>query len=165
MMKMAITACAAVLVAGCGSEKSGTFETEDGETGTYTVDQSGEAVTATVETSEGTARMQSGSDVPLDLPRGFSIYPGAKVVTNTVFDQPGSKGALVTMAASASPEDMIAHYRRQAEAAGVDLELDMTTDTMRMIGGKAPDGSAFSFTATAGADGTTGQLLVGQASQ
>ena len=114
MMKMAITACAAVLVAGCGSEKSGPFETEDGESGTYTVDQSGEAV---------------------------------------------------TMAAGASPEDMIAHYRRQAEAAGVDLELDMTTDTMRMIGGKAPDGSAFSFTATAGADGTTGQLMVGQASQ
>ena len=165
MRRWPIMGAAAVLLAGCGSEQSGTFETDGGESGSYTVDRSGEEVTATIETAEGTARVQSGAEVPIDLPRGFSIYPGAEIVTNTVFDQADSKGALVTMESDASAEDMIEHYRRQAESAGIELELNLTTDTMRMIGGKAPDGSPFSFTATRedGASKTTGQLMVGEA--
>lgn len=165
MKRMAIGAVAAMVLAGCGSEPSGTFETADGETGTYEVDPSGDGVTASLETADGTATMRSGADVPIDLPQGFTIFPGAEVVTNTVFDQAGSKGALVTMRSDAAPAELVAFYRRQADAAGVEIELNMDTDTMQMIGGKSADGSPFSFTATKEPAGTTGQLMVGGAAE
>ena len=161
--RLAIAGAAALLLAGCGSERSGMFETEGGETGAYSVDASGEEITATIKTPEGSATMQSGADVPVDLPRGFSIYPGAEIVTNTVFEQAGSKGALVTMESDAAAAEMIAFYRKQAEGAGIEIELNLDTDTMQMIGGKSADGSPFSFTATKQAEGTTGQLMVGEA--
>lgn len=163
-MKRSIIGMAlAIWLAGCSGESSGTFGDGDDGSGTYAVERDGEGVTARMETDDGTAVMRSGADVPVDLPHGFTIYPGATVSTNTVFAEAGSKGALVTMESDAAPEDMIAFYRRQAESAGVDITLDMTTDTMRMIGGKARDGSPFSFTATAEGERTTGQLMAGEA--
>ena len=164
-MKRLTIGAAALLLAGCGPDRSGTFESDSGETGSYSVDASGEEVTATIETAEGAARVQSGADVPVDLPQGFSIYPGAEIVTNTVFEQAGSKGALVTMESDAAAAEMIAFYRKQAESAGIEIELNLDTDTMQMIGGKSADGSPFSFTATKQADGATGQLMVGEAFQ
>jgi hypothetical protein len=161
MKRLAIVAFLPLLPA-CGSDPAPGVQ--GGESGTYAVDTAGEGVSARMETADGTATMRSGADVPVDLPDGFTVYPGAQVTANTVFEEPGSKGALLTMEADAAPEAMIAFYRRQAEGAGVDLTLDMTTDSMRMIGGKAPDGSPFSFTATPSADGpTTAQLMAGEA--
>ncbi|WP_374406099.1 hypothetical protein [Pelagerythrobacter sp.] len=157
-MRQVLVLVAVLALAACGSERSGTQEVAAGD-----ASEAGDAVTATIETDEGTARMRSGADVPVDLPRGFSIFPGAEVASNTVFDQAGSKGALLTMESDAPAAEMIAFYRRQAEAAGIELELNLDTDTMQMIGGKSADGSPFSFTATKGEGGTTGQLMVGEA--
>jgi len=151
-----------LLLAACGSEKSGTIETDDG-TASYTIDESDGEVTATVDTGEGTATMRAGADVAVDLPQGLSIYPGATVVSNAVFEQADSRGALVTMEADASPAEMIDFYREQAEDAGMEIGLTMNTETMRMIGGKAEDGSSFSFTATQEGGKTTGQLMAGEA--
>lgn len=152
-----------LLLAACGGETSGEIGDGRGESGTYAVESGGDGVTARMETADGTAVMRSGPDVPVDLPHGFTIYPGATVTTNTVFEEAGSKGALVTMETDAGPEELVAFYRQQAERAGVDITLDMTTDTMRMIGGKAPDDSPFSFTASDEGERTTGQLMVGEA--
>lgn len=162
-VRLAMAGMAALLLAGCGSEGSGTVEDENGEVAHYKVDESSGEVNATLETADGTATMRSGADVPVELPRGFTIYPGAEVTTNTVFEQADANGALVTMKAEASPEEMVAFYRKQAEAAGVEISLNMNTDTMQMIGGDAPDGATFSFTATRKDDGTTAQLMVGEA--
>jgi hypothetical protein len=166
MKRWTIMGAAAALLAGCGSEQSGTNGDDGGEISVAHDDGEGSA-TAIAGRSDGNVRVESGSDVPIDLPDGFSIYPGAEVVTNTVFDEGDSKGALVTMESDASAEAMVEHYRRQAEGAGVEIELNLTTDTMAMIGGKSADGSPFSFTATreGGAAKTTGQLMVGEAFQ
>ena len=165
MTRLAIAGAAALLLAGCGSEQSGTVEGEDGKVAHYTVDESSGEVSATIETTDGTATMRSGADVPVELPRGFSIYPGAEVLTNTVFKQADANGALVTMEADASPEEMIAFYREEAEEAGVEIAMNMNTDTMQMIGGDTQDGATFSFTATRKGGKTTGQLMVGEAFQ
>ncbi|RXZ65649.1 hypothetical protein [Pelagerythrobacter rhizovicinus] len=162
-VRLAMVGMAALLLAGCGSEGSGTVEGEDGTVAHYKVDEASGEVNATLETADGTATMRSGADVPVELPRGFTIYPGAKVTTNTVFEQADANGALVTMESDASPEEMVAFYRKQAEAAGVEIGLNMNTDTMQMIGGDAPDGATFSFTATRKDGGTTAQLMVGEA--
>lgn len=162
-VRLAMAGMAAVLLAACGSEPSGTAEGEDGTVAHYTVDESSGEVSARLDTAEGIATMRSGADVPVELPRGFTIYPGAEVVSNTVFEQADATGALVTMEAAASPEEMVAFYRKQAEAAGVEIATRMDTEMMQMIGGDAPDGATFTFTATRKDGGTSAQLMVGEA--
>ena len=51
-MKRSTIGAAALLLAGCGPDRSGTFESDSGETGSYSVDASGEEVTATAEDAD-----------------------------------------------------------------------------------------------------------------
>ncbi len=162
-IRLAIAGAAALLLAGCGSEQSGSVEGDDGTVAHYTIDESSGEVSATIDTVDGTATMRSGADVPVELPRGFSVYPGAEVLTNTVFKQADANGALLTMETEDSPEEMVAFYREQAEDAGVEIAMNISTETMQMIGGDTQDGATFSFTATRKGDKTTGQLMVGEA--
>ncbi|MEZ5695125.1 MAG: hypothetical protein R3E18_01440 [Sphingomonadaceae bacterium] len=158
MKKLAIAGIAIVL-ASCSSEKSGTFETDEGK-GSYTVDQTSGETSATITTEDGTVTMRSGENVAVDLPKGFTLYPGAKVISNTVIAQDDGKGALVVMESEASPQDMSDFYKKQAEAAGVDISIQLSTDEGRMIAGQAADGSSFSFNANAEDGKTVSQLTV-----
>ena len=158
----ALTSALALALAACGSGTSGTFEDENGETGSYQVDRDGDETTATVKTADGTMRMRSGADVPVDLPRGFSIYPGATIISNTTFDGEQGKGALVSIESSDAAAELVDFYKGQAEKAGVDIEMEMTAGDMSMIGGRTDGGTTFSFTATREEAKTTGQLMVGE---
>ncbi len=151
----------ALILAACGSETSGTFEGEDGEVGEYTIDESTGETTATITTEEGTMTMRSGSDVPVDLPGGFTVYPGAEVVSNTVVNQGQGSGNLVTMTSPDSPQEVAAYYKSQAEAAGITIQMEMATNGMQMIGGESQDGLTFSVMASPADEGTSAQLTVG----
>ena len=157
----------ALALAACGSETSGTFEGEDGETGEYTIDNSTGETTATIKTDDGTATMRSGSNVPVDLPDGFSLYPGASVVSNTVVKQgAGGSGTLVMMTSGDSPEKIAGFYRQQAEKAGIEIQMEMTTNGAQIIGGESGDGLTFSIMASPdGEGGTSAQLTVGKETQ
>ena len=165
-LALSIAATLALSLAACGSEKSGSFETSDGQEGEYAVENDGEGMNATVTTPEGTATMQSGENVKADLPDGFTVYPGAKVVSATNVDSPESKGSLLMMETSDSPDKVAAFYRKQAAAAGIKIEMEMTVNGGTMIGGKGPDERVFSLNTTrsdGNNDGKTGiQLTVGQ---
>ncbi|UIP07933.1 hypothetical protein LY632_05920 [Erythrobacter sp. SDW2] len=161
-MRLVLPIAAAIALAACSSEKSGSFETEGGERGEYTVDSIDGGMNATITTKDGTATMQSGENVKADLPDGFTVYPGAKVVSATNVDSPESKGSLLMMETSDSPDKVAAFYRKQAEAAGIKIEMEMTVNGGKMIGGKGPDERVFSLNTTNN-DGKTGiQLTVGQ---
>lgn len=157
----ALTATLALTLAACGAETSGTFTDEDGETGEYTIDNSTGETTARIETEEGTATLRSGSNVPVVLPAGFSVYPGANVVTNTVVKQGEGSGTLVTMQSADSPEDVAAFYKEQAEKAGVTIQMEMSTNGAQIVGGESADGLTFSIMASPSSEGTTAQLTVG----
>lgn len=162
-VKLALVTPLALVIAACGSETSGTFEGEDGETGEYTIDQSTGETTATIETEDGTATLRSGSNVPVDLPDGFSVYPGANVVSNTVVKQGGGSGTLVTLSSKDSPEEVAAYYKAQAEKAGVEIQMEMSTNGAQIIGGQSADGLTFSIMASPAEEGgTTAQLTVGR---
>lgn len=161
-LALPIAAACSFVLAACGSENSGTFETSEGEKGEYTVDSDGDGMNATVTTPDGTATMQSGENVKADLPDGFTVYPGAKVVSATNVDSPQSKGALVIMETTDSPDKVAAFYRKQAEAAGIKIEMEMTVNGGKMIGGKGPDERVFSLNTTSNDDNTGIQLTVGQ---
>lgn len=154
---------AALLVAACGSETSGEFTTEDGENAEYTIDKATGETSMTVKGPDGTATLRSGADVPVNLPDGFSLFPGSRVVTNTVVKQPDGQGTMVSFESDAAADAVIAHYRKQAESAGFDIQIEMNTNGTRMIGGeRKADGSSMSITAS-GNDGaaTTGQIIIG----
>ena len=51
----------------------------------------------------------------VDLPDGYSIYPGASVVNTTTMNQSDGQGTLVIMQSDASPESMVTFYRQQAQ--------------------------------------------------
>lgn len=162
---IAITAAASLWLTACGSEASGDFTTEDGEDGEYSVDYATGETNVTVETADGQVSMRSGTDVPLDLPAGFALLPGATVVSNTVVDQGGGKGALVTFTTDKSPEEIAAFYRKQAESAGIAIQIETTMNGGKLLGGEnEATGTTFSVTAyPTGEDGlTTGQLTIGE---
>jgi hypothetical protein len=161
-MALVIAGGAALSLAGCGSETSGEFTTEDGENAEYTIDKDSGETSMTIEGKDGTATMRSGADVPVSLPAGFSLYPGSKVVTNTVVNQPDGQGTMVMFETDAAADKVIAHFREQAKAAGFDIQLEMNTNGTQMIGGESKDGSTLSVTASPGGEsGTTGQLIIG----
>lgn len=152
---------AALALTACGSETSGEFTTADGENAEYTIDEDSGETSMTVEGPDGTATLRSGTDVPVKLPDGFSLFPGSKVVTNTVVSQPDGSGTMITFEADAPADKVVAHYRDQAKAAGFDIQLEMNTNGTTMIGGeRKDDGSSLSVTATSG-DMTTGQIIIG----
>jgi hypothetical protein len=157
-----VMVCGSILMlAACGSETSGEFTTENGEAGEYTIDKESGETSMTIKGEDGDATLRSGATVPVTLPDGFTLFPGSKVVTNTVVDQPDGKGTMVTFEADAPADTIVAHYRDAAKAAGFDIQLEMTTNGTMMVGGeRKADGSSLSVTATGG-EPTTGQIIIG----
>lgn len=160
MRKLAILSGALVLAA-CGSSESGTIETEDG-TVEYEADTDGDGVEMSFTDDDGNeTTLVSGSDVEVDLPDGFSIYPGAEVVQSTVIDGAEGQGSMIMMTSSDAPQDMVDHFRSQAEAAGIDIQMEMTSGDTRIIGGEGPDDRFFSFTVSSDGGENTGMLTIG----
>jgi hypothetical protein len=160
---------AALLLASCdGPDASGARETGDianeaGESGEYVIDRETGEARMTIETEEGPATLRSGRDVPVELPEGFSLHPGSRVTSNSVIRQGERSGAVILFETEATPEEVIAHYRREAEAAGFALETDTVMGDSLMLGGESA-GVAFQATATAiGAGGARGQVFVSRA--
>ena len=151
-----------LVLSACGSEKSGSFETEDGEQGTYEIDQATGETTARIKTDDGTAVMRSGKNVAIDLPNGFAVYPGSEVISNTTFSQGDTKGALLTFDSGAEPAELVEYYRKQAEAAGFEIQIEMSVNDGKMIGGEGPGDSFFSVNASVReGEGTQTQLMLG----
>ena len=151
-----------MVLSACGSGDSGSVEDADGNRADYTVESNEDGLNATVKTPEGTVAMQSGENVAADLPDGFTIYPGAKVVSATNIAGAGHSGSMVMLESTDGAEDVAQFYRKQAEAAGVAIEMDMSINNGKMLGGKGPDDLAFSLTSTAKDGVTQAQLTVGK---
>jgi len=151
------------VLAACGSQTSGEIAGDDGEAGEYVINQETGEASATITTEDGTVTTRSGSDVPVDLPGGFTVYPDAKVLSNTIVTQGGGSGALVTMSSSDSPEEVAAFYREQAEKAGIELQMELNTNGGKLLGGESKDGLTFSLAANPSEeDGSIVQLTLGK---
>ncbi len=149
-------------LAACGSSDTVTVEDRDGSTAEISTSDSGGTQTTTIEAKDGIATIRSGPDTSADLPLGFKLYPGAEVLTSTTFDQGGENGALLSFTSDATPDQLIAFYRKAAESAGITIEMELTTDNSKIIGGKGAKDTTFSFSTVPGPDGKTqGQLMIG----
>ncbi len=162
-LALVLTGVTALILAACGSETSGEFTTENGENAEYTINKETGETSMTVEGPDGPATLRSGADVPVNLPAGFSLFPGSKVVTNTVVSQPDGTGTMVMFETDVAADKVIAHFRDEAADAGFEIQIDANMNGNLMIGGeRKADGSTLSVTATdGGKDGTTGQIIIG----
>ena len=161
MSRIAIAAVVALSLAACGSEKSGTITGDDGESVEYSIDDSEGETTATLRSKDGEATVNIGKDVKVALPDGFSIYPGAKIEMNTSFAAEGGAGGLINMTSTDSPAEMAEFYRKQAEKAGVKVEMDAKMGDRVMLSGSREGGVSFTFNAGPAGDKTEAQLMVG----
>lgn len=142
MRKIFWASAAALLLAGCGgSDAEVPVDTGDGEQ----------------------VLVRSGERASGGLPDGFSLYPDATIVTSTQVKSSDGSGTLIVMTTDASPVEVIAFYRDQAEAAGVTIANEANMNGMMLIGGEDPDGVAFTASASPGGDGQTSiQLSAGK---
>lgn len=163
-MRVLVLTTAALALAACGSETSGTFESGDGGRGEYTVDTEGGDTTATITTEDGTATMQTGPNVKADLPLGFTVYPDATVLSTTNINAEGEKGSMVMMESSDSAQEIAEFYREKAEDAGIEIQMDMTINDGKMLAGEGPGGISFSINASPQGSATSAQLMVSEGS-
>ncbi|MEE4199214.1 hypothetical protein [Erythrobacter sp.] len=155
---------ASTLIAACSSQEEEPARTpEELPPSEYTIDEETGETSMTVMTEDGEVSLRSGVRVPVDLPAGFTLIEGARVVSNTVIDQGDTKGALVTFASDQSPQEIVQYYRAQGLAAGMAIEIESEMNGVLLVGGEHPaTGSTFSISAYAGDDGTTAQLTAGE---
>lgn len=163
-MRALFISAASLALAACGSSDSGTIETEDGEAA-YDVDQGADGTVSGEFTGPDgeTASYEVGANADVELPDGFSLYPGAQVVSSMAAQSSDGGGSMVVMNIDGSADDIIAYYRKEAEAAGVEIQSVIASNGSQIIGGESADGIAFSVNAFPGAEGkTTAQLVVGR---
>ena len=117
---------------------------------------------ATITTEDGTTTLSAGGDVTARLPRGFTLYPGARILNTINIGRGEGRGVLLSLESDDPVDQLVAYYRREAEAVGVTVDLDLTTGAMRMIGGRSADGGIGNFAFQASREGgrTTGQLTI-----
>ncbi len=150
------------MLAACGGPGEGSFTNEDGETVDYDIDSSGEESTFTMRGDDGEEiEINTGTSVEADLPGGFTLYPGATVVSTSNVSVNEGKGTIVFMTSSDSPAELADFYKAQAEAAGIAINMENTSATSKMIAGQNEAGDSFTISANATDGGSSAQLMVG----
>ena len=146
----------------CGSSEEGTVSDEDGvEVGSYAM-ANGET-TASIRGEDGSVTsMRSGSQVAANLPEGFTLADGLTVLNTTNVERGEGRYLMLTMEGSQPVSDVVSHYRKEALAAGVDVNVDVSTGETTTIAGESKDGLAFSLMASRSGDKTAVQLTLNQ---
>lgn len=114
----------------------------------------GEVRARIVPPGEEAVTLRSGARVPIILPPGFLIYPGARVISNSVAERGGSRRILIVFETPDPLAEVMTFYRGQADAAGAVLTLDLGGPEQASIGGRLPSGGMLSITARQGATAT-----------
>lgn len=148
-----LVCAAAVLLGGCDAQDADAAAASP--PGEHSIDPATGERRMVIHREDGPTTLRAGAAVPVDLPAGFSLFPGARVVSNAIAARPGGQGVLLTFEADAPAPELIAHTRREAEAAGfsIDVELD-TGETRTIAGTRASDRATFSLTVTQGTPAT-----------
>lgn len=107
-----------------------------------------------------TVELRSGVAVPVTLPPGFTIYPGAEIIRNTRVERDGRQLTLVEFETTDPLAKVVLFHRAQAQAAGVSLTLDIDGTSAASIGGRTALGGDFALTARRGSDRTIVELSV-----
>ena len=151
-------------LAACGSEGAGTTVAEGGDESSYSVERNGDSVEVRATGQDGEEVIVAASaHGSASLPLGFTVYPGAKVVSNSTIETHDGKGSVLYLTTPASREDVTRFYRGQAEAAGIAIATQSTNNAAHSIAGEGSGGKTFMMTASTTPAGTGVQLMIGVA--
>jgi hypothetical protein len=133
MMRIMALIAPALLLAACGGSgeseiASGTVTDADGKSVDYSVTQSGDGDDGkvTIKTSEGEMQFGSGAG-NAKMPDGFTLYPGAKLTGGMNSAAEGKTATMANFEVAGKGADVIAHYRKQAEAQGMKIMGEMSS--------------------------------------
>lgn len=108
-----------------------------------------------------TIDVSSDPAAPVALPAGFTLFPGATVKSNTALQMGEGKAAVVAFDSDAAPAAIAAHYRRQAQSAGMDITHDVAGASGIELQGEKGSGSGFQLAVQAAGAGSKATLMVG----
>lgn len=97
-----------------------------------------------------------------DFPPGFSLYPKSKFVSGTSTQGEDGLEIRIEIESGASTKELISYYRKQAEAAGVKIEMETDNGDSAMVGGWTASKDFVSFVARDDGEMRTGVLLYGK---
>lgn len=143
----------ALALAACGGEGTDPTAPQDSS--------STNSSTTTIETADGdTVTQKTGKDVKVDLPKGVSIYPDAKVVANTVTTVGNERQMTIMMESAAMPAEIAAHYKDEAGEAGMEITIDLGFEGNNSIAAdRASDGLKLTVSASRG-EGDAGTTVM-----
>lgn len=122
-------------------------------------------VVAEVSNEDGEYTARVGQDLAVDLPAGYSLPSGSEVMSSTKVNTGDTEGLSVMFFSTLSQDDLLAHFRGQAEAAGVVISNETITPDMKIIGGEGSDGTTFFLQVTDNDDGRSfGNMTMGKSS-
>ena len=162
----AALAAANLLLAGCGSKSetevaSGTYtEPETGKTADYSISsEDGENGKVTIKTEDGEVRF--GAEAK--LPAGLTPFPGSKMTGGFAGSSEGRQGGLAGFEVKGKAADVVAHYRRQIEAAGLKVKSEMNAEDTIIISAEKPGDpkTSIQITATQSGDMVEGAVTYG----
>ena len=160
MTRISLLLGSALVLAACGSES-----TTDESDIHASIEQTGEdgAMTAQIRGDNGqTIDIASDPSAPVNLPDGFTLYPNAKVTSNTSMAMGGGNAAIISFDSASAPQDIVAHYRAEAEAAGIPVTAEVSAGDTRSIAGDAENGDSFQLSVEPSGEGSTATLMVGR---
>jgi hypothetical protein len=155
------TVAAALVLMGCGGEKSTTIPTGDGGSVKVTQSADGETAEITTITDDGEATFTSGGagKWPDDAPAYAPPYPGAKVEGGFSGTADGQAGAMTTFTTADPPEKVVEFYKRRAEAAGLAAKSTATIGNAVMFSAQDKTGDVGLSVQAGSENGVTTAML------
>ena len=149
------------LLAACADadREGGTVATQEGEV--MIDDTENGAVRITSKDGRSIAIDRRGGN-KAQWPDGFAPYPGATVTSDIAMGSDSGAGKIIAFTTSDQPKDVADFYRRQAEAAGFDIDMEITVDEGQMVAREKANGTGFAINASAKDGGTSASLTVGR---
>ena len=160
MTRISLSLGAALAMAACGSEST----TDEPEI-RASIGQTSEdgAMTAQIRGDNGqTIDIASDPGAPVNLPDGFTLYPGARVTSNTSMAMGEGSAAIISFDSASAPQGIVAHYRAEAERAGIPVTAEVSAGDTRSIAGDAENGDSFQLSVEPSGQGSTATLMVGR---
>lgn len=150
MLLPGLVIAAALLLAACGDPATGAYASGEYEPADPASPPAAKPTRSAITGPDGERVVQeTGSEVAVSLPKGFSLYPQALVISNTVTRSAKASQSTLMFRTTDAPADIAEFYKAQAEKAGMDITIDLNFDEHFTIAGdRATDGTQMTVTAS-----------------
>ena len=149
---------------GCERADPGPPDEQAEPKGSYVADPESGTIHARIGEGENAVHLRSGSEGPVSLPPGFTLFPGARVVENSTVESGGAMRSLVVQTSPQPLAEVMLFYRQQASAAGIAPTMDIMGDDQASLGGVGRS-LEFAVSARRVGDATRIELSIGPTSQ